>query len=463
MTRPARPEPARRPLAGLRVVDNSHIFAMPYLSAMLADLGAEVIKTEPVDRRDQTRAGNPFFVVLPENEPGERPWDRSGTFAVLNRGKRSATFDLTQEAGQDAYRALVARSDIVVENWTPRVMRRWRLDYAHLSEINPGLVMISNTGYGHSGPWADSPVQGTSLEPMTGISHFSGYPGGRPWKVGQSYPDFVATWHGLVAVLAALRHRRRTGQGQWIDLGMYQACVGMFGEALLDYQVNGELGGRIGNRDAYDGLVQGCYQARGEDRWLALTVRDDAELAALLRLLPDTLAWPSGAAPATLAEAYARHDEVDGVLSAWVAAHTLEELLSPLRAAGIPAGPVNDARDLMFDEHLVARGFYQAVEHPAETGIGRRPVITRPWRSRPELASIQAPAPALGEANEYVFRDLLGYDREEYADLVADRVTGRPEPVEPQRPALSLEDMLRSGRFRELDPDYRTRIAQTYP
>lgn len=450
-----------RPLTGVRVVDNSHIFAMPYLSSILADLGAEVIKTEPVDRRDQTRAGNPYFVVLPENEAGSRPWDRSGTFAVLNRGKRSMTLDLKQEEGREAYRRLVALSDVVVENWTPRVMRQWQLDYPHLREINPQLVMISNTGYGHSGRWSDSPVQGTSLEPMTGISHFSGYPDGRPWKIAQSYPDFVATWHGLFAVLAALRHRRRTGEGQWIDLGMYQACVGLLGEAILDYQANGELGGRCGNRDEYQGWVQGCYQTQGNDRWLAVTLRDDAEWARMTVLVSDEAGWRS-AVPTSLSEARERHDEVDAVLASWAAKRTLDQILPALRESGIPAGPVKDARDLLLDPHLGERGFYQAVDHHPETGIGRRPLITRPWQSNPARAWISSPAPRLGEANEYVFQDLLGYSDDEYSALVEARVTLRPEPVEDARPDLSIDDMVRGGRLREFDPSYRRLIAQAF-
>ena len=146
--------------------------------------------------------------------------------------------------GVEAFKRLVAHCDIVVENYTARVMRGWGLDYEHLKELNPRLIMVSNTGYGHGGPWESVPVQGTALEATTGIPNFSGYRDGRPWTIGQSYPDFVSMWHGLFCVMAALRQRQETGEGQWIDLGMYAANVAMQGEAMLDFAANGRKGAR---------------------------------------------------------------------------------------------------------------------------------------------------------------------------------------------------------------------------
>jgi crotonobetainyl-CoA:carnitine CoA-transferase CaiB-like acyl-CoA transferase len=451
----------RLPLAGFRVVDTSSVFAVPYLSAMLADLGAEVIRIEPLDRLCQTRQSD-NFTTMPENEPGERPWDRSGSFSSLNRNKRAMTLDLSTEDGRQVFLDLVAVSDIVLENYTPRVMKKWRLTYADLCEVRPDLVMLSNTGYGHDSPWADYPVQGTSLEPMTGVSHFTGYLGDRPWKAGQSYPDFIATWHGMFALMAALRHRVVAGEGQWIDLAMYQASVSMIGEGVLDYAANGRAGGRSGNRDAAGVLVQGCYRAQGDDAWVTVSARDDAGWKALSGLLGPA-GW-GAAAPTTLAEAHARHDEVDAAMAAWAADRGRDEAVAELRAEGLAAGPVNDAQDLMFDEHLAARGFYGWIDHDPATGVGRRPIITRPWRSTVMAPSVgHRPPPMLGEANAYVLMELLGRDEAEYRRLVDTGVTGVLPPVPARPAALSLDELVRTGRLRTYDPDYRARLAGRDP
>ena len=453
---PASDAQSRRSLLdGLRVIDLSFVFAMPLVGAMLADLGAEVIKIEPLHRLDQTRRGA-NFTVLPENEPGDRPWDRSGTFANLNRGKRSLALDLSVESGRAALRRLVKVSDVVIENYTPRVMRSWDMGYERLRELNPEIIMVSNTGFGHTGPWADYRVQGTSLEPMTGISHYSGYAGDRPWKIGQSYPDFVAAWHALFTLLGALRHRELTGRGQWLDLGMYQACVGMFGEAMLDFAANGRSGGRLGNRSAA-GEIQGCYETVAADRWICLTVDDDAQWAALCAL---TGSYWDDDAPNDLAGAYARHDEVDEVLGRWVAGRPGAETVELLRGAGIAAGPVNDARDLLLDPHVVERGFYEVVDHPA--GVGRRPIIGRPWRNSSIAVHARGPAPRLGQDNAYVLTEILGYSEAELASLVEAGVTGELAPVEARPAAVSMDERVAMGRLKAYDPEYRTRLSEFY-
>ncbi len=443
------------PLEGIRVIDTSSVFAMPYTAGIMADLGAEVIKIEALQRLDQTRGS--AWGVWPDNDPGDRPWDRGGPFCTLNRGKRSLILDLSREEGREIFRDLVRISDVVIENYTARVMRGWGLDYPKLKEIRPDIIHVSNTGYGHNSPWESYPVQGTALEPMTGICHFSGYIGDRPWKIAQSYPDFVAMWHALFAIMAALRHRALTGEGQWIDVGMYQVNVSFLGEALLDYAANGRLGGRIGNRD-HTGAVQGCYRCLGDERWLTVTARTDAEWRTLADLI-GAAAWGGRTPPATLAEAYARHDEVDAALSAWAAERDREEAVAALRAAGLPAGPVNDARDLLLDPHLRARGFYQMVEHAPISGVGRRPVIGQPWKLSGTPVTIRRPAPPLGEANAYVLQDLVGLSAEDFDRLVAERLTGELD-APPEKPnPLPVDEQVRLGRIHSHDPAYRERLG----
>ena len=283
-----------RPLAGVRVLDLSYVFAAPYIGALLADLGAEVIKVEAPHRLDQTRSGfSPFF----ENEPGEESWDRAGAFHVVNRGKRSLSLDLSTPRGREMLRALVSRSDVLLENYTPRVMRGWGVTYAELAALNPRLIMLSNTGFGSRGPWAGFRAQGTTLEATMGLSRYAGYLDGPPSKVGQSYPDFLACWSGLLAVLAALVYRERTGEGQWIDLGMYQLGVSVMPEPLLRHQLTGEDVARGGSGEP-DAVFSGVFRALGEDHWLAVTALSEAQLEALRRVV-------GGASPAALAGAVA--------------------------------------------------------------------------------------------------------------------------------------------------------------
>ena len=443
-----------RPLEGIRVLDLSSVWAMPCLCASMADLGAEVIKIEALQRLDPNRSTAGIF---PERNGGREPWNVNGPFSLVNRGKRSITLDLSRDEGRDAFRDLTRISDVVVENYTPRVMRGWELSYPHLRALNPEIIMISNTGYGHDSPWENYPVQGTALEPMTGITHFSGYRGDRPSTIGQSYPDFVAMWHGLFCIMTALRHRATTGEGQWIDLGMYQANVSFIGEAMLDYVANGRIGERIGNRD-HSGGVQGCYQTMGDDRWMVVSARNDAEWQSLTIVLgPD--GWSETDTPANLAAAYSRHDEVDDVLTAWAAGRTREEAVEAMRGAGVPAGPVNDARDLLLDPHLRERAFYELVDHAEGTGVGRRPLIGRGYRLSRTPPQIDRPAPPLGEANEYVFKELLGMSDERFEQLSADAIIGRLEPLDEPDSGMPVEDLLKSGSVRIHDPEYRRRLG----
>ena len=267
-----------------------------------------------------------------------------------------------------------------------------------------------------------------------GISHLTGYREGRPAKVGQSYPDFVACWSGLVALLAALVHRERTDAGQHIDLGMYQLGVVVMPEAVLHLQAHGEELSRRGNEDL-GAFASGLVPAAGEDRWLAVS-------------------FPS-------AEAFERAMGVAGgadpmaVVAAWARERDAAGAAAELQAAGVPAGPVLDARDLLTSEHLRARGFYEDVDVP---GCGMRPVIGRPYRL--EGAHVRGPAPAFGEANDDVLRGLLGIGEPRLAQLhrlgvVADAPTGVPTSLAP----IDLAVLLASRSITRVDADYREVLA----
>ena len=238
----------------------------PTLAGCSSDMGAEVIKIEGPSRSDITRTGG-LYGTFPENEPSGQWWDRSSTYNLINRGKKSLTLDLTTDRGKELFRELVSMSDVVLENYTPRVMRGFGLDYAELRKVRPDIIMASNTGYGHGdGPYSGYPAQATTQEGTHGLCWVTGYVDGPPSKAGASFVDFISTWSAMFAIGAALRHRNLTGEGQWIDMSMYQGGATCISEYLMDWTVNGHLGERIGNRHPYR-APQGVYPAQGRRPW----------------------------------------------------------------------------------------------------------------------------------------------------------------------------------------------------
>ena len=446
---PATGARARLPLQGVRVLDLSYVFAVPYMAGLMSDLGAEVIKIEGTHRLDQTRSG--AFGPHLDNDPGPDPWNRSGAFHTLNRGKRSLLLDLSQAEGRAIFRRLAAEADVVLENYTPRVMRGWGLHYEALREGHPALVMLSNTGYGSTGPWADFPSQGTTLEATMGITQYTGYRGGKPWKVGQSYPDFLACWSGLAALLAALRHRRRTGEGQWIDLGMYQLGAAVIPEALLQWQLEGSEPPRIGNEHARH-VPSNLYPARGEDCWVAVSVTSDAQW----RLLAPRLGLQHDRRLDTACGRRRQRVQIDEAVAAWTRTQDAWTTTHQLQADGIASGPVLNNRDLLLDPHLRQRGFYERVQHPPPVGV--RPLIGRPFVLRNRVPRIQGPAPRLGEHTAALLGERLGLGAQDLARLQAAGTSGQPSSGV-SAGAIDMCEALQARTVVALDADYRQRLG----
>jgi len=412
------------PLNGIRVVDLSRVFAMPYAGAYLADLGAEVIKVDCCQAQfvDTTRTLNGPY---PDNDPGELYWERAGTFQTLNRGKRSITLDLRSGDAIGILKQLVSVSDIVLENFTPRVMQRFGLDYANLRAVKPDLIMVSNTGYGHSGPWSNFGAMATALEPTHGTGAFMGYldpgpdgrlhDGGIPNKMGNSYTDFLASWTAQLAVIASLIHRSRTGKGMWVDLAMYQVGSSFIGEGILDFAFNGRRTRRMGNRD-HTMSPHGCYPCLGQDEWVTIAVRDDRDWEACCQ----ALGQPSLAGDSRFAHPTDRHghqDELDEIISRWTSTQSQYQIMEALQSAGVPAGPVLNAKALLADPQYRARGFFQPADHADETGLGRKEYVGRGWSLSESPVNPIRPAPMLGEANDYVLSRMLCLNDEEIQRL----------------------------------------------
>ena len=450
------------PLAGIRVIDLSRVFAMPFAASYLADLGAEVIKVDTCDTRfmDTTRILNGPY---PDNDPGELYWERGGTFQTLNRGKRSLTLDLRSEAAIEVLKRLVRLSDVVMENFTPRVMGRFGLDYANLKAVKPDLIMVSNTGYGHSGPWSNFGAMASALEPTHGTGAFMGYltddgKGSQPRadvpnKIGNSYSDFLASLTAELAVLASLMHRSRTGKGMWIDLAMYQVGVSFVGEGVLDYAFNGRRTRRMGNR--HESMApHGCYPCVGDDEWVAIAVRTDSDWAAMCQAMEN----PSLAVDTRFADAKSRPQrqrELDAIVSAWTETQDQYQVMERLQGVGVPAGPVLNARGLLTDPHIRERRLFEPADHPEVTGLGRREYLGRGWKLSGSEVKVRGPAPMLGEGNEYVLGEIMGLDAAEIQALTDEGAIGE-QPIGATTPgAVSLERQVELGWTVSYDPGFR--------
>lgn len=442
------------PLSGLRIIDISNVFSLPYAGGLLADLGAEVIKVEGPSRLDVSRGGA-FSGMYPENEPGEEPWNNTSTYNLLNRGKKSLAIDLRKHEGREVLRDLIKVSDVLTENFTPRVMRGWELSYPSARKLNPNLIMVSCSGYGPEGPYSHYPAQATTQEATHGLVHATGYRGDVPSKAGQSFVDFLATWALVMGTTLALRYRNRFGKGLWVDVAMYQLGCTMVADRILDWEANKRLGQRIGNR--HPRLApQGCYRCAGDDDWCVVSVHDDEEWVALCRAIgcPEL----AGRFPSNEARRQ-NHDEIDTIISAWTAGLGKFAAMDTLQAAGVRAAAVFDARDMHLDRHAKARGLVEPVSFPADRHVGKRMIFGRPWKLSKLPLHVRGPGPRLGEHNREVLQDILGYDEARYQQLEETGVISSTPVVHRPIMQMSMEERVRQGRLAFWDPDYKERLG----
>ena len=394
------------PLAGLRVADFTWVWAGPFCTLQLAHLGAEVIRVETATRICVTRLLPPYPRDV---APGP---NRSGYFNQYNQGKQSITLDLKRPEAVAVARRLCAASDVVVENFAAGVMDRMGLGYDVLRALRPDVVMIALSGYGATGPDRDKVSYGPAQVPLSGLSSVTGYRGWPPMHVGISYGDPTGGLHGAVAVLAALLHRARSGEGQYIDLSQWESSMTVLPEAIISWTMNGVAPPRDGNRDA-DMAPHGVFRAAGDDRWVAIAIEDDAAWARFARCLgqPELVADTRFA---TLVARKRHEDELEELVAAWTRTRSPEETTALLQDAGIAAFTAATNRDVAEDPHLDARGFFVELPHP-EVGVRRH--IGVPWRMSASDCRVRRAAPCLGADTDQVLRDVCGYSEAEVARL----------------------------------------------
>ena len=404
-------------LAGLRVVDLSMGWAGPLAAMLLGDFGAEIIKIESVGHLDWWRGST----VGQDAE--DRQYERSALFSGVNRNKRGITLDLNDPRCMDSLKELIAISDILVENFTPRVMENFGLTYHAVRQINPTLVMISMPAFGSSGPWRDYAGFGNTIEALSGVAATTGWPDGPPVLASNAYGDPVSGIGAAIGILMALVHRRHGGEGQHIELSQQELVVHHVTHAMMDYVMNGRVHTRQGNRHPTM-APHGVYPCRGDDNWVAIAIESDRDWASLCRVLghQETAAVPRFK---DLPARQRLHDELDQLISNWTPKWDKADLAVRLQDAGVAAAPVNSSAEVLDDPQVKARDSFVWIDRAF---IGNHPYPNVTARLSATPGEIRKAAPTLGEDNEFVLRQVLGIGRDEFSALKRDRVIGdRPD------------------------------------
>jgi crotonobetainyl-CoA:carnitine CoA-transferase CaiB-like acyl-CoA transferase len=405
------------PLAGVRGLVLTQAWAGTYATQLLGLLGADIIQLEVRDRLDSWRGTyqNPIPRRLEERASAEHSWNVSPLYNSVNLNKRCITLDLSEPAGVDLFKRLVAEADFVAENFSPRVMGNLGLDYTTLTGIRPDLIMASLSAYGAVGPWAHVPGIGGTIEPSSGMSALLGYPGDHPQNSGQMYPDPVAGLCGFAALTLALLHRDRNGEGQYIDLSMQEANFTFIGYDWLNYAITGTVPGPQGNRHSRL-APHGIFPCAGTDQWIALSIADDNQFALLATILRfDPGLWPD------MAARKADEERLEQTIAGACSGFDKHELSERLLAVGICAAPVCNAAELLDQASLRDRESLVEVDHP-EAGPAWQ--MGLPARLSKTPGGVTRPAPLQGQHSFEVFKALADMSVAEFESLEQQGLTG---------------------------------------
>lgn len=423
-----RDEPSLRPreflpLTNIRILDLTTAWAGPSATRVLGALGADVIKIEACSWYDAWRGPvtppPPGIGNYADNDAGEKPYERAPLFGTANRNKRGIALDLTRPEGRDLFYELVAMSDVVLSNFSARVLPNLGLGYERLRAIKPDIILLTMPAYGSTGPYANAVAYGNTAEAMTGLSARFGYTD-RPPQITHdlTYGDPVAGAHAAFAAMAALAHRRRTGRGLAIDASLHEALLAQGGEAIVKYSLDNELMPRRGAKD-HTNAPQGYYPCAGDDQWIAIAVTDERSWAALRTLVDDPGLADSRFA--TSSGRKAQEAEVDAMIVRYTSAQNKFDVAQCLSQAGVTAAPVLSFDEVAADPHIVARAAFEVVLHP-EVGHRRLPRVPISVDGAPVIT--RRHTPLFAQHNDEVYRDLLNISDEFIAELTASGVIG---------------------------------------
>ena len=392
---------AGRPLEAVRVVEMGSLLAGPFCGQLLGDFGAEVIKIEPPGK------GDPMREWGRHRKEGRTLW-----WPIIARNKKSVTLNLREAEGQELAKKLVAEADVLIENFRPGTMEKWGLGYEDLEEVNPGLVMVRVSGYGQTGPYRERAGFGSIGEAMGGIRHVTGFPDLPPPRTGISLGDSLAATFGALGALTALYHReanggRTGGRGQVVDVGIYEAVLALMESTIPEHVLTGHTRGRTGSVLPFV-APSNIYPTRDEDYVLIAGNADN-----VFRRLAKAVGHPEWAEDERYGTHHARGEnmeKLDAMISAWTKERPGEEVLRVMAEAGVPAGKVFTAADMVEDEHYAARGNVVEVEDPE---IGPLPMQNVVPRLTETPGEVRWTGPALGQHNDEVYGEVLGLDETE--------------------------------------------------
>ena len=399
-------------LAGLKVVDLMWVVAGPTATRLLADFGATVVRIESANRIETARGIGPFH----NNAQG---LDHSGLFGNMNVNKLGLSLNLATDEGRGVLMDLIRWCDVLCESFSPRAMRAWGMDYESLRELRPDLIMLSTCLFGQDGPLSNVAGFGTMGAAIGGFIALAGSPGEDPAGPYSAYTDYLSPRFAVPAILAALDHRDRTGEGCYIDQAQAESSLHFMSTALLDHTVNGHVPELVGNVDRQM-APHGVYRCRGDDEWVAIAVRDNADWSRLCM----ALGQPGLADDARYADAESRlasADELNALLSEWCAARSAFETERILQAINVPAHAVQNSATCIADLQLQHRGHFVTLDHPVH---GQTVVEAAKGYLSETPPSYRSAAPTIGRDNDLVLREILGYDDEQIAQLaIADALT----------------------------------------
>ena len=401
---------SRQALQGIKVADFTWVAAGPYFTKSLADHGAEVIKIETSRRPGTLRRLPPY--------KGSADINRSGYFAMVNSNKYGVSLNLSDPRGVELAKRLVARSDLVAENFMPGTMERMGLGYEELKRVKPDIIMLSLSMQGQWGPHHQYVGLGHVLQGLSGFAHFFGFPDQPPLGATIPFSDMFSPYTGVAACLTALEYRDKTGKGQYIDLSQFECSLAALADVIMDFTVNEKVQMRRGNRDPY-AAPHGVFRCRGDERWCAIAVFSPEEWESLCQVIGNP-EWVTDLRFATFAARKDNEDELEELLESRTVDYDAEELMVMLQKVGVPAGVVRTPREAFeSDPQFQYRERFWILPHlEMEEHISHSPS----FKLSKTPAQISRGAPVIGENNEYIFKDILGLSEEEYVQLLLDRV-----------------------------------------
>ena len=413
---------ASKPLSTIRALELSEIWAGPFCGCLMADMGAEIIKVESIQRIGRGPINPPSNAGgYPDDDPGNDPWNRQSNFNAINRNKKSLTLDLKTEQGLNTFKDLVSQSDIVFCNYARTVMENFGLSYDEVRKIKPDIIYMLMPGYGNTGPYADYRSMGMAIDAITGHSFLRGYPDmDHSSNSLVHHPDAVAATNGVMAIASALVHRTKTGKGQFIDMSQAESFMTHLGEIYLENQMQSFSRQRRGNRHP-DFAPQGVYKCYGEDKWIAISIKSDEDWSKFKATVRNN--HLDSEVFDTLAGRQQNHDQIDKIINEWTYSQDRYDVLHRLQSDEITSGVVLDCgADSYADPHLNERDFFQIVEHPSAGIYPMTGPIFKFESSNGQV--IHNPAPCLGQDNMYVLKEVLGYGNDKITQFEANEIIG---------------------------------------